>query len=200
MLRRRPPARPPPQPRHDPDAGHSAAPATPAAGGPTKVPPGWSEHDVAARDGVRRYLGNLAPARRHLPPAVVTKLAGILGVEDDYPELEQKPSFVQVPQLVLTDALSPVDARKPTATRRCSGSRSTRSSSRSTRSEPPVAGAWLQRPVARPDDRVNQGDKVRAEFTNNLKESTGVHFHGVEFEDFFHGWRPVRDPGADRAR
>jgi FtsP/CotA-like multicopper oxidase with cupredoxin domain len=32
---------------------------------------------------------------------------------------------------------------------------------------------------------VNQGDKVRAIFKNNLKETTGVHFHGVEFDDFF---------------
>ncbi len=32
---------------------------------------------------------------------------------------------------------------------------------------------------------MNQGDKVRAVFTNNLKETTGVHFHGVEFDDFF---------------
>jgi FtsP/CotA-like multicopper oxidase with cupredoxin domain len=32
---------------------------------------------------------------------------------------------------------------------------------------------------------VTQGDRVRAVFTNNLKETTGVHFHGVEFDDFF---------------
>jgi len=36
-----------------------------------------------------------------------------------------------------------------------------------------------------PTLRVNQGDKVRAIFKNNLKETTGVHFHGVEFDDFF---------------
>jgi FtsP/CotA-like multicopper oxidase with cupredoxin domain len=32
---------------------------------------------------------------------------------------------------------------------------------------------------------VTEGDKVRAIFTNNLKETTGVHFHGVEFDNFF---------------
>ena len=90
-------------------AEQSVAPATPAAGGSTDIPPGWSEHDVAARNGVRRYLGNLVPMLGDIyPPAVVTKLADILGVEDDYPELQQKPSFAQVPNLVLTDALSPV--------------------------------------------------------------------------------------------
>jgi len=36
-----------------------------------------------------------------------------------------------------------------------------------------------------PTIRVTQGDRVRAIFTNNLKESTSVHFHGVEFDDFF---------------
>ena len=36
-----------------------------------------------------------------------------------------------------------------------------------------------------PTIRVNQGDRVRALFTNNLKETTSVHFHGVEFDDFF---------------
>src|SRR4029450_8722914 len=36
-----------------------------------------------------------------------------------------------------------------------------------------------------PTIRVKQGDHVRAVFTNNLDETTGVHFHGVEFDDFF---------------
>ena len=36
-----------------------------------------------------------------------------------------------------------------------------------------------------PTIRVTEGDRVRAVFTNNLKETTGVHFHGVEFDDFF---------------
>ena len=43
------------------------------------------------------------------PEAVVAKLADILGVEDDYPELSMKPAFVQVPNLVLTDALTPLE-------------------------------------------------------------------------------------------
>ncbi len=34
-----------------------------------------------------------------------------------------------------------------------------------------------------PGDRGRQGQAVN--FTNNLTETTGVHFHGVEFDDFF---------------
>ena len=98
-----------PSPAMSHDAGHSAAPASPAAVPAGDIPPGWSEHDVTARNGVRRYLGNLVPALGDIyPPAVVTKLADILGVEDNYPELQQKPAFAQVPNLVLTDAVSPL--------------------------------------------------------------------------------------------
>jgi FtsP/CotA-like multicopper oxidase with cupredoxin domain len=32
--------------------------------------------------------------------------------------------------------------------------------------------------------RVTEGDKVRVNFTNRLDETTGVHFHGIEFDDF----------------
>ena len=135
---------------------------------------------------VRRYLGNLVPLLGDIyPPAVVAKLADILGVEDDYPELQQKPSFAQVPNLVLTDALTPLDARArrrhegvPPHDRRDRAGRSTSSSHRSRPSA--TTGRWPG-----PTIRVNQGDKVRAIFTNNLKETTGVHFHGVEFDDFF---------------
>ena len=60
----------------------------PGPSGSTDIPPGWTEHDVTARNGVRRYLGNLVPVLGDIyPPAVVTKLADILGVEDNYPEL-----------------------------------------------------------------------------------------------------------------
>ena len=168
---------------HDP--AHSMAPATPGAGGSTDIPPGWTEHDVTARNGVRRYLGNLVPLLGEIyPPAVVTRLADILGVEDDYPELQLKPSFAQVPNLVLTDALSPV-------TPELDGDRKV---FRLTIDEiehpidellPPVKALGYNGQWPGPTIRVNQGDKVRAIFTNNLKETTGVHFHGVEFDDFF---------------
>ena len=50
---------------------------------------------------------------------------------------------------------------------------------------PPVAALGYNGQWPGPTIHVNQGDKVRAIFTNNLKETTGVHFHGVEFDDFF---------------
>ena len=53
------------------------------------------------------------------------------GAGDNYPQLSQKPAFVQVPQLFLNDALKPLTPSS-TATSRSSGSRSTRSSSTST--------------------------------------------------------------------
>ena len=101
-----------PPPAASPDAGHSMAPsaapsASSAPGGP--IPTGWTQHDVDARDIVRRYLGNLTPALKGIyGDAAFAKLADILGAADAYPALTQKPSFVQVPQLFLNDALTPL--------------------------------------------------------------------------------------------
>ncbi len=118
------------------------------------------------------------------PPAVVTKLADILGVEDNYPELKQKPSFAQVPNLVLTDALSPVTPELDGDTKvfRLTIDEIEHPVDELT---PPVKALGYNGQWPGPTLRVNQGDKVRAIFKNNLKETTGVHFHGVEFDDFF---------------
>jgi FtsP/CotA-like multicopper oxidase with cupredoxin domain len=172
-----------------PSASHdmaSASPAATAAASPSgEIPAGWSEHDIAARKVVRRYLGNLVTALPAVYPApVVAKLADILGAEEDYPELSQKPAFVQVPNLVLTDALSPLTPEVDGDTKVF----------RLTIDEidhridelmPPVRALGYNAQWPGPTIRVNQGDKVRAVFTNNLNETTGVHFHGVEFDDFF---------------
>jgi FtsP/CotA-like multicopper oxidase with cupredoxin domain len=114
----------------------------------------------------------------------VAKLADILGVEDDYPELKQKPSFAQVPNLVLTDALSPVTPELDGDTKvfRLTIDEIEHPVDELT---PPVKALGYNGQWPGPTLRVNQGDKVRAIFTNNLKETTGVHFHGVEFDDFF---------------
>ncbi len=50
---------------------------------------------------------------------------------------------------------------------------------------PPVAALGYNKQWPGPTIRVSQGDRVRATFTNNLHETTGVHFHGVQFDDFF---------------
>ena len=52
---------------------HSEAPATPAASGSTDLPPGWSEHDIASRTVIRRYLGNLVPALGDIYPTAVAE-------------------------------------------------------------------------------------------------------------------------------
>jgi len=88
----------------------SPAASASAATGP--IPTGWTTHDIAARNVVRRYIGNLAPALKDIYPApIFTKLAGILGAEDNYPELSAKPSFAQVQQLFLNDATKPLTPR-----------------------------------------------------------------------------------------
>jgi len=156
----------------------------PSASVDPNLPAGWTEHDVTARNVIRRFLGNLAPELEAIYGAeTFAKLADMLAVEDEYPELEVKPAFVQVPQLVLNDVLDPltpqqdgewtvftisideidqpIDELKPTV---------------------PALGYNRQTPG--PTIRVAEGTKVRAIFTNNLKETTGVHFHGVEFDDF----------------
>jgi FtsP/CotA-like multicopper oxidase with cupredoxin domain len=164
-----------------PSAAPSASASAPAAG----IPEGWSQHDVNARNVVRRYLGNLVTALPAIyPEAVVTKLADILGAEDDYPELSQKPAFVQVPNLVLTDALAPLE---PTLDGDVKVFNLTIDEMEWKIDElmPPVAALGYNAQWPGPTIRVDQGDKVRAIFKNNLKETTGVHFHGVEFDDFF---------------
>jgi len=162
-----------------PPPSASAAPVT----GP--MPAGWTEHDIAARNVVRRYIGNLAPALAGIyPEPIFTKLAGILGAEDNYPELALKPSFAQVQQLYLDDATKPLT---PTLVGDVKVFKLTIDVIEQQIDEmlPPVAGLGYNAQWPGPTIRVNQGDKVRVEFTNNLEETTGVHFHGVEFDDFF---------------
>ena len=160
----------------------AAASATPAASG---IPAGWTAHDIAARDVVRRFVGNLAPAFQGIyGDAAFAKIVDILGADVAYPELEKKPAFVQVPQLVLNDALQPLT---PEIDGDVKVFRLTIDEIEQAIDEmkPPIAGLGYNKQTPGPTIRVTEGDKVRAIFTNNLKETTGVHFHGVEFEDFF---------------
>ena len=164
----------------------SASPTPPASTTPSgPIPTGWSAHDIAARTVVRRYLGNLVPALKDIyGPAAFAKMAVILGAADDYPELHKKPAFVQVPQVYLNDALKPL---KPEVDGNVKVFRLTIDEIQQQVDEllPPIAALGYNGQWPGPTIRVTQGDKVRAIFTNNLKETTGVHFHGVEFADFF---------------
>jgi FtsP/CotA-like multicopper oxidase with cupredoxin domain len=178
-----------PTPLPSPSASASAAASPTASPAPSAssgaIPSGWTAHDVAARNVVRRYLGDLAPALKDIyGAAAFVKLADILGAADGYPELSQKPAFVQVPQLVLNDLLQPL---KPSVQGGVKVFNLTIDEIEQHIDElkPPVAALGYNKQWPGPTIRVTQGDRVRAVFTNNLKETTGVHFHGVEFDDFF---------------
>lgn len=160
------------------DPAHSGMPSPSAS-------PGMADHDAEARTVVRRYVGNLAPALKGIyGDAAFAKLADILGAADGYPELSQKPAFVQVPQLVLNDLLTPLSPELDGNTKVF---RLTidRIEQRIDELKDPIAALGFNGQTPGPTMRVKQGDTVRAIFTNNLDESTGIHFHGVEFDDFF---------------
>jgi FtsP/CotA-like multicopper oxidase with cupredoxin domain len=134
---------------------------------------------------VRRYLGNLVPALQGIyGDAAFARLADMLGAAIPYPELYAKPAFVQVPNLFLTDALQPI---KPTldGTTKVFNLTIDEIEQHIDEMKPPIAALGYNKQWPGPTIRVNQGDRVRAVFTNNLKETTSVHFHGVEFDDFF---------------
>ncbi|HEY6057758.1 MAG TPA: multicopper oxidase domain-containing protein [Candidatus Limnocylindrales bacterium] len=164
----------------------SATPAASASASPAgAIPAGWTQHDIDARTIVRRYIGNLAPALKGIyGDAAFAKLADILGAAEAYPELQAKPSFAQVPQLVLNDVLQPL---KPELAGDVKVFRLTvdEIDQHIDELQPPVAALGYNKQWPGPTIRVTEGDKVRAIFTNNMNETTGVHFHGVEFDDFF---------------
>ncbi|MBA3877308.1 MAG: hypothetical protein C0498_10280 [Anaerolinea sp.] len=164
-----------------PSAAASATPAASAA-----IPPGFSASDVDARQVVRRYLGNLVPALEGIFGATTFgKLGEILAVADGYPELSQKPAFMQVgQQLTLTDLLAPLT---PEIVDGVKVYRLTieEVSLKIDELRPPVEALGYNGQVPGPTIRANEGDRLRVIFTNKLKEATTVHFHGVEFDDFF---------------
>ena len=176
----------------NPSPASSAPAATPAAsaaasGSPApsgNIPAGWTSHDIDARTVVRRYLGNLAPALKGIyGDAVFAYLADMLAVSENYPELGLKPSFAQVPNLVLTDAVTPLT---PTVVGGVKEYRLTvdEIDQKIDEMKPPVPALGFNKQWPGPTIRANEGDRVRAIFTNNLKETTSIHFHGVEFDDF----------------
>jgi len=166
-------------------AATPAASASASASPAPNMPAGWTLHDISARNVVRRYLGNLVPALKGIYGDVAfAKLAEILGAADNYPELALKPAFVQVPQLVLNDALTPL---KPEVVGGVKVFRLTIDEMDWPIDElkPTVKALGYNKQWPGPTIRVTEGDKVRAIFTNNLTETTSVHFHGQEFKDFF---------------
>ena len=167
--------------------GMTAAPsASPAPSAPVgNIPAGWTEHDVKARDVVRRYVGNLAPALQGIyGDEVFAQLVEILGAADNYPELSQPPAWAQVPQLVVQDLVAPL---KPTLDGDVKVFELTIDEFEQKIDEKmaPVQALGYNAQWPGPTIRVTEGDTVRVTFKNNLKETTGVHFHGVDFDSFF---------------
>ena len=159
--------------------------ATPSGVPAEAIPPGWTEHDLSARNGIRRYVGNLAPALKGIyGDAAFTKLAAVLGAEDAYPELNEKPSFAKVPQLVLNDALKPLTPENDAGVKVF---RLTVDEIEHKIDEikDPVKALGYNAQWPGPTMRATVGDRIRVLVTNNLHETTGVHFHGMEFDDFF---------------
>ena len=150
--------------------GMSPTPApTPAPSAPAEpIPPGWSEHDVNARQVVRRYVGNLA---RPLgldymlgadwtddPEYALLKSGNPTGTSWLEPKLD---GDWKVFELTIDEIEHKVDLMSK-----------------------PIKALGYNRMWPGPAIRVTEGDKVRAIFTNNLPETTGVHFHGVAFDDY----------------
>ena len=172
-------------------APSAAAPSASAAPSPSpsadpNIPAGWTQHDIAARQVVRRYIGNLAPALKGIyGDAVFLKLADILGADATWPDPAVKPAFVQVPNLVLTDALTPLKPTKVENGVSVYDMTIDVIEQKIDEMKPTVAALGYNKQWPGPTIRATVGEKLKFNFTNNLTETTGVHFHGVEFADFF---------------
>jgi len=127
------------------------------------IPEGWTEHDMAAREKVRRFVGNLA---------VPLGMDGWLGEPDYDPEFTQvehgnqplEPTIDgdwKVFELSVDQMEWQIDAMKE-----------------------PVLALGYNKMWPGPALRVTEGDKVRINVTNDLDETTGVHMHGIAFDDW----------------
>jgi FtsP/CotA-like multicopper oxidase with cupredoxin domain len=145
-----------------PDAAGSTVPITePVASEP--LPPGWTEHDMAAREKVRRFVGNLA-----LPLG----LAPFIGEPTQDPEFTMVPHGNQPLEPTIDGDWKVFDLTIDTMPWKIDAMKE------------PVQALGYNKMWPGPALRVTEGDKVRMNFTNNLDETTGVHMHGIEFDDF----------------
>jgi FtsP/CotA-like multicopper oxidase with cupredoxin domain len=164
------PASPAPSeaPTPAPTEAPSVAPsAVPSASPSPSLPPGWSQHDLSSQEKVRRFVGNLSG-----PLGLGPFLDEPLGPPTDPPEFTTvkhgnqplEPTVdgdTKVFKLTVDEMEWQIDAVMP-----------------------PVQALGYNATWPGPLLRVTEGDKVRVEFTNNLPETTSIHFHGIEPEDF----------------
>jgi len=164
------PATPAPSeaPTPAPSAAPSAAPSVaPSASAAPVLPAGWSDHDLKSQEKVRRFVGSLAGPLGlgpflDEPLGPPTNDPEFLTVEHGNQPLEPTiDGDTKVFKLTIDEIEWQIDAVMP-----------------------PVKALGYGKMWPGPLLRVTEGDKVRVEFTNNLLETTGVHFHGMEFDDF----------------
>lgn len=127
------------------------------------IPDGWTEHDLAAREKVRRFVGNLSTT---------------LGMQDWLGQPDYDPEFMRVEHgnqpleptidgdwkvfdMTVEQMEWQIDALKE-----------------------PVKALGFNKMWPGPAIRVTEGDKVRINIINKLDETTGVHMHGIEFDDW----------------
>jgi FtsP/CotA-like multicopper oxidase with cupredoxin domain len=145
------------------EAVATTEPLTEERGAAEPLPEGWTEHDMAAREKVRRFVGSLAP---------VLDMDSYLGTPTQKPEHELVQHGNQpiaptidgdwkVYEMTVDQMDWQIDAMKE-----------------------PVQALGYNKMWPGPAFRVTEGDKVRINVTNNLDETTGVHMHGIEVDDW----------------
>jgi FtsP/CotA-like multicopper oxidase with cupredoxin domain len=127
------------------------------------LPPGWSEHDLAAREKVRRFVGNLAGP---------LGLAAVIGEPTADPEFTTLPHGNQPLEPTIDGDWKVFDLTVDAMEWRIDAL------------APPVQALGYNAMWPGPALRVVEGDKVRMNVTNRLEETTGVHMHGIAFDDF----------------
>ena len=186
-------------PSHDMSAQPDARASASASGGP--VPAGWTEHDVAARDVVRRYLGNLvAGAQGHLRRRSRSpRWPTILGAADDYPQLDAEAGLRAGPEPVPERRGQAAQAR---ARRRRQGLPPDDRRDRAAHRRDPAAdrGPRLQRPVAGPDDPGHPGRQGPGDLHQQPEGDHRRPLPRRRVRRLLPGRRPVRDPAPDHAR
>ncbi len=163
-------------PSSAPSASASAAPSASASAAPSPsgspapaLPPGWTEHDLAAQVKVRRFVGKLAG-----PLGLSGFLDEPLGPSTEEPEFTKVPNgnVPLEPTTVEADGTKVFDLTVDEIEWQIDAEM------------PPVKAFGYNKMWPGPLLRVTEGDKVKVNFTNNLAETTSVHFHGIEPDDF----------------
>ena len=158
-----------------------------------------ARHRVAARSSGVTWATSSRRSATSIRRPSLTKLADILGVEDDYPELQQKPSFAQVPNLVLTDALTPLEPEVDGDTKVFRAHHRGDRALADRRAGGTGQGPRLQRPVARTDDPRQPGRQGPRDLHEQPARDHQRPLPRRRVRRLLPGRRPVRDPEADRA-